>query len=1662
MLRYRHFSDHQAMSLFGDADRDKGPSALRSKPWIRHAASLVATAIAGVALLAIPLSAPGYLSTPPVGARSWYWQHPSPQGNDIRDASFADGSTGWAVGRSGVILNTSDGGATWTHQRSNTTAHLAGVSFVSATRGWAVGDNNTVLRTVDGGMTWTAQALPGSATYNLRSVAFRDADNGILTGSGGVIFYTSNGGQSWALATDPIAGAELTDCSWSTATDAYIVGANGIILKSTNGGSSWIQQSVNTNAGFNGVSFAPGTETGFVVGNVSDNSWRVYKTTNGGTTWTLLTSNQPVSMFAVHALDPSIVMVVGANGAMWRSTNGGASWTQQSQTQLGAITMRTVHATSATDIYVAGDFGQMLRSKNSGGSWSYAIPATVASVNGIAAASSQVQVAAGGSGAILRSPDSGATWTRQATPTSSDLNDVVMPTSQTGWAVGNNGVILRTSDGGVSWTSQTGFVNQTLTAVAAASATNAVAVGHAGWAGITTNGGVTWVPTGSKVPGGTNCAGVHVSGSTIWVASAFHSSGVLHRSDDAGTNWVTQPAPLPANTDATDVFFLTDGVTGWATASNGAVLKTTNGGNTWTVAASGSQWAGRPLRQVLFTSGSSGVVVGDGGLVARTTDGGTSWSVQDAGSSYHTFTSLAAAGDMVWVTGGGGAILRTTDQSTPITALTLDPVSPNGLDSWYVTKPQATLSATGAATTFYSWNDPDGPFWPYSAPLQTDEGIRNLYYYSVSAADIVEPLHTAVIKVDTVAPTPPLSVSATATTDVSIEIGWSLATDQEPGSGLKEYRVLINGTEAASVQAPTTSYAISGLSPNTTYTLRVAAVDNAGNVSVPSDALIVSTLATDDSPVQTSAPVIDAVDGSPIEPDGDNGWYVTQPFVSLETTPAVPGVTSRYWLSSDGPAPEDRALWNVYSAPLAMPVGDTTVLFFATAPGRPDEPVRSVRVRYDPIVPETPSDLTTTSVTFDSVTLDWAGVTAPQPSGIDRYEVWDDYIGSTSNTEYKVTGLSEQTTYEFVVYAVSGAGLFSSKTETLTVTTDAAPLPNPPSIVSATAPSGEFTFINWMPSADIIGDVSYRVWRSDDGVDFEPIAVVANGLSGRSYIDASVSSSTRYYYAISTIDDRGESALSDTSEATWPWIGPVTGTPERPGGLKSIEGSATISLSWLPATNPKVTGYYVMRSDRSLGGETTMTPAPVPATVAPLWIDDTAVNGQPYWYRIKAVDESGAIGKRSIELEAEARAGFDGPNAHVVNEAAAGCTKCHSAHSAPMPNPGMILSVEGENEIPLCTSCHTASSGMSSTAIAEQISDPKALSGSAHSTTRCMVCHRVHTGSEDESPGLIRLDPESDQGANGMCYSCHGTDSTLQYGDMTVFEGSGHSTVSPPSSGSGVTCIRCHEPHTSRNDGLTRYEDFMQCMQCHTAAAVEPAAPDIWTLLTLSDEVTSRHPILPSDREAAGGSVTCQNCHNTHTTTKQYPNVDPYDPAPSGTWTTSRGNQSEFCLTCHDGGTLPTADQTEPWAPAVTGRGGATVAPDVASTWGMSPHGAGVGSNPTTTTANLRPEMGFSYGDQLECRSCHQHHGSANMHMIRQDIRSADGDVTFNGIACVRIPAGALGPNSPEGHDLRFMCGTCHVFNPLSHDERAGIEAPDSTAQFPYDCTTCHNHASGL
>ncbi|MEW7292800.1 endonuclease [Aquimarina sp. 2304DJ70-9] len=102
---------------------------------------------------------------------------------------------------------------------------------------------------------------------------------------------------------------------------------------------------------------------------------------------------------------------------------------------------------------------------------------------------------------------------------------------------------------------------------------------------------------------------------------------------------------------------------------------------------------------------------------------------------------------------------------------------------------------------------------------------------------------------DTTAPTVPANLAASNVGETTARLSWSASTDNTELAG---YNVYQNGTFIVATSG--TSYDVSGLSAGTTYTFTVNAYDAAGNTSVLSNSLNVTTAVSSD----TQAPTVPA------------------------------------------------------------------------------------------------------------------------------------------------------------------------------------------------------------------------------------------------------------------------------------------------------------------------------------------------------------------------------------------------------------------------------------------------------------------------------------------------------------------------------------------------------------------------------------------------------------------------------------------------------------------------------------------------------------------------------------------------------------------------------------------------------------------------------------
>ncbi len=517
---------------------------------------------------------------------------------------------------------------------------------------------------------WTHTSGWNPGTGRLSAMAIHPANpNIIYVGSpGGGLWKSTNAGANWAPLTD---NNSLWMSIFAITIDPadqniiYVGTSTGLLLKSTNAGSSF----ANTGAGPSGtirkILIHP-SSTNIVFATATNGIWR---SINAGTSWIQVhTSNKEDIEFK-----PDNVNIMYASGSdVVRSTDNGVSWTTLGAAQGITNTGRTLVSVSAADpnvvyaVQASGSlFGRMYRSSDAGLNFITTVVGNPAS----------------GTNYFGYSPN-GTGTTGQATY---DMGMDVSPTDANDVYIA--GIICwRSVNGGTSFTALT-----------------------------------IWSYPNSL---GYNHADVH---GLFWIGGILYSisDGGIYKSIDNGDNWTDLSPGLTIrqfyrmSNSQTNANVITggaqdngsvtrqasgnwadwlgaDGMEGlvspvnhlnlWGTSQNGAIYRSTNGGNSYSGLSqpSSGQWvtplAIHPTNQTILYGGWTGVY--------KSINSGTNWTNISGGTITTTLADLAVApsdpnfiyasnGATLYVTTNDGGSWNIRTAPSTINDITVDPTNPS-------------------------------------------------------------------------------------------------------------------------------------------------------------------------------------------------------------------------------------------------------------------------------------------------------------------------------------------------------------------------------------------------------------------------------------------------------------------------------------------------------------------------------------------------------------------------------------------------------------------------------------------------------------------------------------------------------------------------------------------------------------------------------------------------------------------------------------------------------------------------------------------------------------------------------------------------------------------------------------------------------------------------
>lgn len=249
-----------------------------------------------------------------------------------------------------------------------------------------------------GGWTWLG---PGNIGGRTRALVVHPTTPTVMwAGSvGGGVWRTTSGGVTWAPLTDFMGSLAVSclvlqpaDPPHPPASTVLYAGTgegyyNGDALrgaglfKSTDGGVTWTQLSSTANPNFYWVNRLAFSADGKTLLAATRNG--LFRSTNGGTTWTSLPApvNREILDVRFHPTDNTRCVAAGRGGEAFYSTNGGTAWTQATglpsvagfggrvELAYARANPNTLYASvdnNAGEVYVSADGGKTFALKNTG------------------------------------------------------------------------------------------------------------------------------------------------------------------------------------------------------------------------------------------------------------------------------------------------------------------------------------------------------------------------------------------------------------------------------------------------------------------------------------------------------------------------------------------------------------------------------------------------------------------------------------------------------------------------------------------------------------------------------------------------------------------------------------------------------------------------------------------------------------------------------------------------------------------------------------------------------------------------------------------------------------------------------------------------------------------------------------------------------------------------------------------------------------------------------------------------------------------------------------------------------------------------------------------------------------------------------------------------
>ena len=378
------------------------------------------------------------------------------------------------------IFKSTDGGNHWVASNKGLPASGSSQPIITSlavdpsktTTVYAATFGNGFFKSSDGGATWASAGGSMRSTYVWNVILDPSQPSTVFVGTAGAgVYRSADSGATFSPANGSLRLAVVyglvADAS-SAAT--FHAGLFDGMYRSTDGGGTWLPYGSGLPISpVLALASRPGTPQTLFAGTRGAG---LYKSSDSGATWTASSQGLSDSYISSIAVDPSVTTnlyagtshpYTGSNSErVFKSTDGGATWTQTSLDAQGFfITGISINPGKTSQVIaVSSGAGGYFQSLDSGKTWgTVTTDVTCGGVNGIFFDPSGATTYLAGTAGLCRSTDAGRTWTLSTVAVLASVETLwIDPKNPSSMYAGcapvipeGTGGVFQSTDGGQTW-----------------------------------------------------------------------------------------------------------------------------------------------------------------------------------------------------------------------------------------------------------------------------------------------------------------------------------------------------------------------------------------------------------------------------------------------------------------------------------------------------------------------------------------------------------------------------------------------------------------------------------------------------------------------------------------------------------------------------------------------------------------------------------------------------------------------------------------------------------------------------------------------------------------------------------------------------------------------------------------------------------------------------------------------------------------------------------------------------------------------------------------------------------------------------------------------------------------------------------------------------------